>query len=922
MINSNRKCYIYFFFYSLQYFILISICISQELQGRNPDLSLEKISSNVYITENSPNTGNLIDAVDIEQDETLSLESICIHFPVEEKNSDSDNKNDFFMMNLVDTINLEKSELCNINNAIYEAQIALLDPLTEPLFSSFENENSIIHTETKFSNVSLMCAENVEHEDSIDIKNTLDEASNTLPDSLEESTYLPSEHKNLTIYTEEESSSISLIGTKDADHEESVEIQKILNELLSTLPDSQVQPVDLPLKPENSTVHTGTEPSNIGLIGTKIIEHENSCNISSIFSDPHVTSNYSERGSLDLPLGEHNLSFYIGEGSSNVGKLMHVAYEKPIELENTLPSFSINHDDQEDTRLVDIIEQTLEKCMGNEKNEEKIDEQIRGENIVSEQNFDDSFVINYSMEISIGNTRSRKKRGKKRNYEDIDNLDNQDTGNYVCINPKKKKIKNGENLFYSLLNILDIEIKLISRHVVPNLQKLRDILNDDNKNTHSELEEKLKINILSLRHIISKELQKINHSDLRVIKSYYDKNIEKNTLLKSINKYILSFRSTINHRFDKKKEIHERVELFLKILHDLISEHKFMHDLYYTKSIIINNSMHSKLLSSSSIDSLETLRHIFKLFEFMDKLIKIVEKSIKNGLLFRDHNYFCYVQKIIYNLYTPINANIRRHLVKLGEILNALNLSFENYSIIMQAIFFFLREENVKNKEKLRYDINELYGKNSFRAIYDFLLEEESCISWFHSEVFEIFNVNLNEKNKEGMSFDDLISNENSANHLSSLYEVLMKLIGALFIKKQLTIISKIRISLLNMNSLKKGEYILHKKKKIIKKEHKSNLLSQIEVEKCKMEIVKFKIKNLYLFVSIKKNIGDIQVSNDLKNKMKEIGSILRFLSVVTYENEDKTKFNQKKKDNMGSILLSLYYAYQILITFTENEIQ
>ncbi|CRG84859.1 fam-j protein [Plasmodium relictum] len=1052
------------------------------MQQRNSDLFLEQISSNMYTRKNSPSMRNFIDAVNIEQDEILDSENTLSHFPTEEKNSDSDNKDDFLKMSLVDTINLEKSKSCDIKNILDELQSSLMDSLIESFYPSFENENLSIHNETEFSSVSLMSTENTEYEDFVDLKNNLSEIPNTIPDSLTEPLDLHSEQDYSTIYTKTESSSISLMGienvecedsdelpkilevlstspdpqiqppdlppkpensiihietepsnislmgTTDTEHKYYVELQNALGEILSTLPDSQIEPLDLPPEHENSVIHIETEPSSISLVGTKDtehkyyvelqnalgeiistlpdsqiepldlppesdystnvidgkpfnvknlinienVEHEDSYNLLNIFNDSQVIPNYLEMRFLESSLEDHsstikndnipsstsnlmlsesergnfvelqtilfnplteqqNLSFYIEKGSSRIDKLMHTPSEKSIELENILPNISINQsttaisDYEKDTTLVDEIEQTSEECMGNEKNDKQIDEQNHGKNTFRKQNFFNNLsVIDFNMDIGGDNTQSCKKKGKKRNYEDIDNLDDQNIGDSIYINPIKKCAcnKNGENLVNSLSNIFQMEINCLSYNLVPSLQKLRDILNDDNKDTYNNLEKKLNTNILSLRHIISEEIQKINHSDLTIIKNYYDSNIEGNKLVRSINNYILSFRHIINHRFNKKEEIHERVEHFLKILHDSIYEHKSMRDLYHIKSIIINKFMHSKLFSFLSIQSFETFKRIFELFKSMDKLIKCVEESIKNGFLLKDRTYFSTTQNILSILNVQINATIRKNLAKLDYILNALNLSYEDYSIIIQTIFYFCKKENAKNMEKLRHYVNKINRKNSFKAVYDLLLEEKKYILWCYNEASKIFNLNLNDKNKEGILFNDLISNNNSLDHLSSLYEILMKLIGALFIRKQLIVITKIRKSLLNMNSLKKRKYISYITKKIINKEHQLNLLSQIEKEKCKMEEFEFNIKNLHLFISVKEDIKYIKVSNDLKNKMKEIISILRFVHVITYKDEDRTSFNHEKKGNTENILLALYYANERLIKFIENEMQ
>ncbi|CRG85244.1 fam-j protein, partial [Plasmodium relictum] len=53
---------------------------------------------------------------------------------------------------------------------------------------------------------------------------------------------------------------------------DAVNIEK--DEILSTLSDSQIQPVNLHLEHENSTIHTETESSSISLMGTENVEYE------------------------------------------------------------------------------------------------------------------------------------------------------------------------------------------------------------------------------------------------------------------------------------------------------------------------------------------------------------------------------------------------------------------------------------------------------------------------------------------------------------------------------------------------------------------------------------------------------------------------------------------------------------------------
>ncbi|CRG84723.1 fam-j protein, partial [Plasmodium relictum] len=872
-----------------------------------------------------------------------------------------------YRISLMGTKNVEHEDLVELQNILDEILNTSPDSREKSIDLSLEQDYSTIQTEKESYRISLMGTKNVEHEDLVELQNILDEILNTSPDSREESIDLSLEQDYSTIQTEKESYRISLMGTKNVEHEDLVELQNILDEILNTSPDSRTESIDLSLEQDYSTIHTEKESSRINLMGKKNVEHEDSYNLSNTFSDSQVTPNYLEKGFLELPLGdqsstiknagipsstsnlmltenkEHekfveletipfnppieqqNLIFYIEERSSSTNKLMHIANEESTELENIFPSFSINqpsttiNNNEEDPSLVNTIKQTSEEYIG----DGKIDEKICGENEFNKQIFFNDLSVNdYSTDVNSGDAQSYKRSGKKRNYEDIDDSDDQDIGDRIYISPRKKYTynKNGENMVCSVSNIFKMEINCLSRDVVPNLEKLRDILKNEYKDTYNDLKKKLNIIILSLRDIITEEIQKINNSDLKVIKNYYDQNIEGIKLVKKINNSILSFRYTVNHEFNRIEEIFERIKHFLKILHDLNDEYKFLQDICYFKSLIIDNSMHNKLFSPSFILSFETLKRIFELLKFMDKLIECIEESLKNGFILGDRVYFCIVQRIITLLNVQINTVIRNNLAKLGEFLNLLNLSYEDYGIIIQTIFFFFKKENLKTREKLKQYLNKPYKKNSLKAIYDFLLEEEKCILWYYNEASKIFNLNLYDKNENGISFNDLINKESAANNLFSLYETLVKLIGASFIKKQLFIIMKIRKSLLNMNSLKKRKGVSYETKEILTEELQLKLLSQIETEKCKMEKVKLNMVNLRLFASVKYDMKNIQASNDLKNKIKEIISVLNFVHNIIYKNKERNNFNHEEMDNTENILLALYYANQRFIKLTEKE--
>ncbi|CRG85270.1 fam-j protein, partial [Plasmodium relictum] len=756
-----------------------------------------------------------------------------------------------------------------------------------------------------------------------------DEILSTLSDSQIQPVNLHLEHENSTIHTETESSSISLMGTENVEYEDYVELQNALGGILRTLPDSQI-PFNLPLEYENSTIHTEIESSSISLMGTENEKHKDSYNSQPILNYSSVTSNYLKGEFLNL-LSEDQCSTINYEDiiptTSNLMIPENVGNEEYIELQIIPVDFpiekhatTINYN--EDMSSVDEIEQISGEYMGNEKNEEKLDEQIREENIFEEKNFfDDLSVINSSIDISSDNKNSYKKKGKKRSYEDIDNLGDHNIEEDICIEPKKNYVYNqiAEDFVLSLSNIFKIQINCLPDNVVPSLQKLRDILSDDNKSTNNNIEKKININILPLREIITEEIKKINPSDLRAIKEYYDKNIEGEKLLRIINNNILLFRHKTNHKFNI-KAMYERINKILKIFEDLAIEHENLRDLYNLKSAIVNNLMYNKLFSIAFIQPSRVFKRIFEILKCMDKLIECSEKSIKNGFKLIDCDYFRTTQKIIFSLHKSMTATIASNLIKIDDILKTLNLSYKDHDIIVKTIFYFFKKENVKNKEKLKLYINKPYEKNSLEAIYNFLLEEEKNVTYYYNEAFKIFNLNLSDKNRGSMIFDDLINNRNTADSLFSLYETLIKLIGGLFFKKQLTIIMNIRRSLLNMSLLRKRKNISDAKN--LNKEHQLDLLSQIEKEKCKMEKIKLNIRNLYLLVTTKNEIKRIQVSSSLINKINEIISILRFICKIKYKDIDKIDLNKKKRAGMENILLALYYANQRLSKFTESEIQ
>ncbi|CRG84718.1 fam-j protein, partial [Plasmodium relictum] len=398
--------------------MLISVCISQEQEG-NQYLFSEEISSNVYITENSPNTGNLIDTINIEKDEILDLENIPSHFPIEEKNSDSDNKDDFFNMSLVDTINLEKSKSYDIKNVLDEVQCSLMDSLIDPFYPSFKSEKLPIHIETEPS--SLMETKDTEHKYSVELENKLGETPSTLPDSQTQPSNLPLEHENSIIYIETDPPSISLMGTKYTEHkyyvelqdtlgeipstlpdsqtqsfnllfehdyainvthgksfsvnnlmntenveqEDPVELQNILDEILNTLPDSLTEPIDLLSEHENSTIHAEAGPSNISLMGTENEKHNDSYNPQYIFNYSLVTPNYLKEEFLNLLLEDQCPSINYEDIFPTTSNLMipeNVEDEEyiklqiiPVDFPIEKPATTINYN--EDMSLLDEIEQ-------------------------------------------------------------------------------------------------------------------------------------------------------------------------------------------------------------------------------------------------------------------------------------------------------------------------------------------------------------------------------------------------------------------------------------------------------------------------------------------------------------------------------------------------------------------------------------
>ncbi|CRG84690.1 hypothetical protein PRELSG_0025000 [Plasmodium relictum] len=172
-------------------------------------------------------------------------------------------------------------------------------------------------------------------------------------------------------------------------------------------------------------------------------------------------------------------------------------------------------------------------------------------------------------------------------------------------------------------------------------------------------------------------MEKINHPDLKVIKNYYDQNMKEIKSVRTINNIILRFRYKMNHKLNR-KEMYEKTRKILEILQDLSNEHIFLQNLYDLKSTIVNNFMYNKSFSFSFIQSLEVFKRLFELLGSMHKLIECAEKSIKNGFLLRDRDYFCMTREMISGIYQPITKTIKNNLVRLDNTLKILHLSYED----------------------------------------------------------------------------------------------------------------------------------------------------------------------------------------------------------------------------------------------------
>ncbi|CRG84042.1 fam-j protein [Plasmodium relictum] len=846
--------HIKFFFYSLQYAILINICISQE-QHENLDLSSEEIYSNNYIRDKSHSIRNLIYTKDIEQDEIPDIPNISIDFSMEQQHSTTHKKKELHNMESLDgTTYLEKSKSHCLENSSDGVQNELPILTIEPIDFFCEPNYSSIITETEHSN-------------------------------------------------------ISSIDTKNKEHENSHNLQYIFNYEPVTPNYRKGGLLELLLGDQYSTINY----ENILFTANNLIPTENA----------NEESVESQMINDELSTEQQNLTTYMMEESSRSVNLMDIENEKCVGLENALPGSSKNQptasikNSKENSRLIKKYKRKSNKILENESNEEEINE-IHKKILHYIQNcFID--LSARGMGVNDGNAQSCiRYLVNTKCHKSYDSDDNSNS-NYLHVSSRGKDSPNRdiENLVYSLSTFFEREIYYLSNNTIPNLEKIKDSLRNEIVNKYSNLEKKLNINVFSLKALINEELLKINPYDFTKIKEYYDRNIRDTKSEESYN-YILSFKHSVNYKFNKKEEIFQRMRELFEFFRELIPELEFMKQIDDVKSTIMDNFMHNKLFQPRFIQSCANFKRLFDLLESMDKYIGCVEESLKNGFLLRECTYKITTQHFIQPYSIRKAKSVQERFIKLQNIFDKLNLSYEDYNIIINSIFYFFNKENAKNRKELDNLLSKNNYISSMKMIQELLLEEEKCILEYHEEACKVFNLNLNEENKKGKNFNDFINDTKKVRHLSYANEILMELLGEAFIIKQVNIINKIRKLLIFINENSKKKNISHETKEILTKKHQLHLLSIIEAEKSKLEKIKLKIINLYLFSTLKSYIKT-NISKKLYKKIMKIKSILErpYFMIYNKINEDNTKENI---DNMQCILLALFHINQRLTDFTKNE--
>ncbi|CRG94499.1 fam-j protein [Plasmodium gallinaceum] len=867
----------YFFFYFLQFLILINIYISQEQNN--------EIFSFIY-----------------EHLSTLS---------------DYDPSCSMDMNNLENVGSLDNGDFYDTRNVFNDVRLILnIDEKNSDVSS--ERDYSTIYTLEEPNDIGLMHYEDIDYGNKCTLENFVNESQGTILDNKVENLCFPFQQEHSTMHTRESSNTglMDLLGEK---HENSYNSQNIFSEVQSALQGIQVEYLDLPFQQQHSTIHTTNYP-NIDLINMQNEESQNLQTLQNVFCYSPYSSAYKNGGFLDLLLREENLTTKTNEElpGTSVMHMEDVKHQESIKPESSFSCFSKN---EEKSYSVYTDKHKLEKGIEDGENKEKTDEQILKEISQYIEDFckdlrnSDSTLYNSSNE-----EKSSKKKSMKRKHEEIDNMDDEDIENFLCIYSieNNDNYEGYENLLYFLLDIFHLESNEIPIGIVSNLEKMVDYLK--NGNIIKNLEKKLKTNIIPLKEYITEELQKIDKFDLEAMKTYYTglpKNIK---LKKKIYSYINSFQHTINYELNNTKEIHNKINIFLKFLNNLLSEVEFIRHANFFKSIVMNDAILNKLFLNGRIQSFGNFKRFFKLFKIMDDIIKYKEESLKGRFISDCSSEINLSQKKICKCNEILCKIIKINFTELRNILNILNLSHDNYNIIVQIIFHFFIKENMKNIKYLGEYINKHHEINYANFLKEFLLKEKNNISKYYEEASKFLNLDLNDKIKESIIFNDLTKDEKKKKYLAFLHKTLMNLIGSAYLRKQLCRIMNIRKSLIEISSSKIRKSILDKSKKDLSKNYHLDLLTKLESEKSKLEKIKLNIKNIHSFFYLKEIIINIYIETDnLKQKILEMKSIFNFISRLISENERRKYLNNKKSCKMKIILFSLYYINQKLDEFFEN---
>ncbi|CRG96084.1 hypothetical protein PGAL8A_00329700 [Plasmodium gallinaceum] len=937
--------YINCFYYIIQFFILINICISQEEQrDGKTNSSIKKKSSIKKSKIDNPTLEEIVNKENSGDDKLLPHQNVFseaqikpstsygdANSPLEQTHSTIQTKDIISEKgNIEHTENFEKNGKFKLYSVLSELQETLIHLQKELHHSPGEGEcSTVLHEGISSEIKSIFQMENLDENEVImfqdiffELQSTLLHLQKQLNDHLLERAFL-----NVC----EKSSSNGMSISSENSEQNILNLKNFFGEMENIASNLQIKPYSLPLESHENM------PSNMGeLMETTYEDDDELVELQNILRELENTPPYLVKEAHNSPFEQQCSTINDEEIPPNIDDIIfaeHSGQGELLNVENFLCELSNTPIDFQEGSLSSSTEEQLsDNSSENSPTTSPMQtEDVEKDNITDAQDFHSLLTKKEETCDPPGNSlhmklRKRKYEGEEDKEDKEDKLKKQKTDNTEDDN-KEKNIDNDPNtskcnvsnsndemnhpenyskfLQYIMENVFETKLTHLYDGVAPNLQNIYDNL----KSRNNKLIKIINENIHSLKESIIKEMKNVNKADIDEMNRHCAKfSANANNSGENVDIFILSFGKRIKCNFNNLKKVSNNVKLLLNNIKDFKLKIYILKEISEMALKIAKNLTHNFIYLVPQILPEKNSEALCKILDDIENIIVENEKSIKNGFLLTDITKIKSVQQNIILSRNKLFPYYVKYSQKYMHLLNSLDISRKSNSTSLQIMLYFLNLENAKNRKNLEA-LQAYSDESAIKNIELFLQDEEKYITESQNKACKSFNLGFSERRTNILYLNKLINDKKNIGIIPDIYETLVELLRIEYFRKLLNITRDIIMAIMHINSKKSKKSSQNKSRKILTQEMQSTLLSKLNDEKQKLQEVKLIIKNLYKFDNLKKSIENFNKSLITTHKKTEgIITILESVNRLLCNNQNKER-EDKKLVKIENILFALFFA-------------